>query len=271
MMLERNKYIPVLIHGDAAIAGEGIVAETLNLSQLKGYSTGGTIHIIINNQIGFTTAPVDARSTVYASDVAKMVQAPIFHVNGDDPEATLLVTKLAYEYRMKFHKDVVIDVYSYSRLGHNEADEPAFTQPVLYKAIRNHPSVKNIYQDILLNRKIVTSDDIKKMESEIYEIMDKGYVRAHEREIFFRSDTPIRLSDEQIKKLRSHQLPDITMNDLDRVVNAITTLPDDFHLHPKLKKFIENRREFLKSKGYRLTGHLLRHWLSELCCLRESR
>ncbi|MFI5211579.1 MAG: multifunctional oxoglutarate decarboxylase/oxoglutarate dehydrogenase thiamine pyrophosphate-binding subunit/dihydrolipoyllysine-residue succinyltransferase subunit [Ignavibacteria bacterium] len=247
--LERNKYIPVVIHGDAAIAGEGIVAETLNLSQLKGYSTGGTIHIIINNQIGFTTAPVDARSTVYASDVAKMVQAPIFHVNGDDPEATMLVTKLAYEYRMKFNKDVVVDVYSYRRLGHNEADEPAFTQPVLYKAIRNHPSVKNIYQNILLNRKIVTTDDIKKMESEIYEIMDKGYAKAHEREIFFRSDSPIRLSEENIKKLRSHQLPEITMNDLDRVVKAITTLPGDFHLHPKLKKFIEYRREFLTSNG----------------------
>jgi len=191
---ERNKYIPVVIHGDAAIAGEGIVAETLNLSQLRGYSTGGTIHVIINNQIGFTTAPVDARSTVYASDVAKMVQAPIFHVNGDDPEATMLVTKLAYDYRMMFHKDVVIDVYSFRRLGHNESDEPAFTQPVLYKAIRNHPTVKNIYQDKLLTEKVVTSDDVKVMEEKIYEIMDKGYTKAHEREMVFRSDTPIRLT-----------------------------------------------------------------------------
>src|SRR5205085_357651 len=127
---KRDEIIPVLLHGDAAIAGEGIVAETLNLSQLKGYGTGGTIHVIINNQIGFTTSPIDARSTMYASDVAKMIQAPIFHVNGDDPESTMLVTRLAYEYRMKFHKDVVIDVYGYRRLGHNEADEPAFTQPV---------------------------------------------------------------------------------------------------------------------------------------------
>lgn len=241
----RNKYIPVVIHGDAAIAGEGIVAETLNLSQLKGYSTGGTIHIIINNQIGFTTAPVDARSTVYASDVAKMVQAPIFHVNGDDPEATMLVTKLAYEYRMKFNKDVVVDVYSYRRLGHNEADEPAFTQPVLYKAIRNHPSVKKIYQDALLGRKTVTEEEIKKMETEIYDIMDKGYAKAHERDLLFRADTPIRLSEDDIKKMRSKELPAITMNDLNRVVEAITTLPENFHLHPKLKKFIEYRRAFL--------------------------
>ncbi|HRE09753.1 MAG TPA: multifunctional oxoglutarate decarboxylase/oxoglutarate dehydrogenase thiamine pyrophosphate-binding subunit/dihydrolipoyllysine-residue succinyltransferase subunit, partial [Ignavibacteria bacterium] len=245
---DRNKYIPVLLHGDAAIAGEGIVAETLNLSQLKGYSTGGTIHIIINNQIGFTTSPVDARSTVYASDVAKMVQAPIFHVNGDDPEATLLVTKLAYEYRMRFHKDVVIDVYSFRRLGHNESDEPAFTQPVLYKAIRNHPTVKNIYQEKLLNEKIVNEDDVKKMESEIYEVMDKGYTKAHEREIAFRPDTPIRLTDEQIKILRSHQLSEITMKDLNRIVDTITTLPSEFRLHPKLQKFIETRREFLNGE-----------------------
>jgi len=250
---ERNKYIPVVIHGDAAIAGEGIVAETLNLSQLRGYSTGGTIHVIINNQIGFTTAPVDARSTVYASDVAKMVQAPIFHVNGDDPEATMLVTKLAYDYRMMFHKDVVIDVYSFRRLGHNESDEPAFTQPVLYKAIRNHPTVKNIYQDKLLTEKVVTGDDVKVMEEKIYEIMDKGYTKAHERELVFRSDTPIRLTDEQVKILRSNQLPKITMEDLNRVVDVITTLPQDFHLHPKLKKFIETRREFL-------TGDVLVDW-----------
>lgn len=250
---ERNKYIPVLLHGDAAIAGEGIVAETLNLSQLRGYSTGGTIHVIINNQIGFTTAPVDARSTVYASDVAKMVQAPIFHVNGDDPEATMLVTKLAYDYRMMFHKDVVIDVYSFRRLGHNESDEPAFTQPVLYKAIRNHPTVKNIYQNKLLNEKIVSADDVKAMEEKIYEIMDKGYTKAHEREMVFKADTPIRLTDEQVKVLRSHQLPAITMEELNKVVDIITTLPEDFHLHPKLRKFIESRREFL-------TGDVLVDW-----------
>lgn len=250
---ERNKYIPVLLHGDAAIAGEGIVAETLNLSQLRGYSTGGTIHVIINNQIGFTTAPVDARSTVYASDVAKMVQAPIFHVNGDDPEATMLVTKLAYDYRMMFHKDVVIDVYSFRRLGHNESDEPAFTQPVLYKAIRNHPTVKNIYQNKLLNEKIVSAHDVKAMEEKIYEIMDKGYTKAHEREMVFKADTPIRLTDEQVKVLRSHQLPAITMEELNKVVDIITTLPEDFHLHPKLRKFIESRREFL-------TGDVLVDW-----------
>lgn len=241
----RNKFIPIVIHGDAAVAGEGIVAETLNLSQLRGYSTGGTIHVIVNNQIGFTTSPVDARSTVYASDVAKMVQAPIFHVNGDDPEATLLCVKLAYEYRMNFHKDVVIDVYSYRRLGHNESDEPAFTQPVLYKAIRNHASVKTIYQDKLLKENLVTPESVKEMEDKIYNIMDKGYTKAHGVQQVFKADTPIRLTEEQVKELRSHQLPKITMEDLNYVVEKITTLPESFHLHPKLKKFIDTRKEFL--------------------------
>jgi 2-oxoglutarate dehydrogenase E1 component len=154
---------------------------------------------------------------------------------------------------MKFHKDVVIDVYSFRRLGHNESDEPAFTQPVLYKAIRNHPTVKNIYQKKLLSEKVITDEDIKKMEGEIYDIMDKGYAKAHDGEVIFKSDTPIRLSDEQVKILRSHQLPAITMNDLNKVVDIITTLPADFHLHPKLKKFIETRREFL-------TGDTLVDW-----------
>ena len=241
----RNQIIPVILHGDAAIAGEGIVAETLNLSQLKGYSTGGTIHVIINNQIGFTTSPVDARSTVYASDVAKMVQAPIFHVNGDDPEATLLVTKLAYEFRMKFNKDVVVDVFSYRRLGHNEADEPAFTQPLLYKAIRKHPSVTALYREKLIKDKVVSEEEAKAIEEEVYNFLDTGYERVKESSLPFKADLPLGLTQEQVDELRKYELAEITMNDLDKVVDKITTLPENFNLHPKLKKFIESRREFL--------------------------
>ncbi len=242
-----SKIIPVLLHGDAAIAGEGIVAETLNLSQLKGYSTGGTIHIIINNQIGFTTSPVEARSTVYASDVAKMIQAPIFHVNGDDPEATLLVTQLAYEYRMKFKKDVVVDVFSYRRLGHNEADEPAFTQPLLYKAIREHPSVKQLYTEKLLKEKVVAADDIKKIEDQVYKKMDIYYESAHKDAKEFKTDLPLALSKKEIQEIRSQELSVITMDDINYVVRNITTIPNNFSLHPKLKKFIDNRREFLRN------------------------
>ena len=141
----RDQFIPLLIHGDAAFAGQGIVAETLNLSQLDGYRTDGTIHLIVNNQIGFTTAPDDARSTPYSTDVARMVQAPIFHVNGDDPEAAIRALQVAYEYRRRFKKDVVIDMFCYRRYGHNEADDPSFTQPILYRKIRNHPSVRELY------------------------------------------------------------------------------------------------------------------------------
>jgi 2-oxoglutarate dehydrogenase E1 component len=130
--LERKKVLPILIHGDAAFAGQGIVSETLNFSQLQGYRTGGTIHIIVNNQIGFTTLPHDARSSAYATDVAKMIEAPIFHVNGDDPSSVVMIVELALEFRQKFQRDVVVDMYCYRKHGHNETDEPAFTKPTLY-------------------------------------------------------------------------------------------------------------------------------------------
>jgi 2-oxoglutarate decarboxylase len=240
-----DRIIPILLHGDAAIAGEGIVAETLNLSQLKGYSTGGTIHVIINNQIGFTTSPADARSTVYASDVAKMIQAPIFHVNGDDPEATILVTQLAYKFRMKFKKDVVIDVFSYRRLGHNEADEPAFTQPLLYKAIKEHPSVKELYEKKLLAEKSISQDEIKNIEDKVHNFLDSGYESVQKGIGGFQTDLPISLSPGEIEQLRSHEKPYLTPEDLNYVVNKITMIPDNFTLHPKLKKFIESRKDFI--------------------------
>ncbi|HRB01454.1 MAG TPA: multifunctional oxoglutarate decarboxylase/oxoglutarate dehydrogenase thiamine pyrophosphate-binding subunit/dihydrolipoyllysine-residue succinyltransferase subunit [Ignavibacteria bacterium] len=239
--LERNKIIPVLIHGDAAVAGEGIVAETLNLSQLHGYKTGGTIHIIINNQIGFTTSPIDARSSVYATDVGKMIQAPIFHVNGDDPEATMLVTKLALEFRMKFNEDVFIDVFGYRRLGHNEADEPAFTQPIMYKTIRSHPSVKEIYTKKLLSEKVITPEEIEISEKKIYDKMSE----SHESVQKFKADRPLAVTKEEILAVESNFDTFVPIDKLNEIVTAITTIPEDFHIHPKLKKFIESRREFL--------------------------
>ena len=140
----------MLVHGDAAFAGQGIVAETLNLSKLAGYSTGGTIHVVVNNQIGFTTPPSEARSTLYCTDVAKMIQVPIFHVNGDDPEAVVYCVRLALAYRARFKEDVVIDLVCYRRHGHNEGDEPSFTQPLLYEKIRAKDSVRRLYTEELL-------------------------------------------------------------------------------------------------------------------------
>ncbi|MDA7681764.1 thiamine pyrophosphate-dependent enzyme [Verrucomicrobiales bacterium] len=171
---ERRRVLPVLLHGDAAFAGQGAVAEVLNFSQLPGYRTGGTIHVVINNQIGFTTMPSDARSSAYCTDIAKMIDAPIFHVNGDSPLEVAYVTELALEYRRKFGRDVVIDIVCYRKHGHNESDEPAFTQPKIYRTIRNKKSTLNIYKDYLLERNEVNESDLEKITN--------GYISRLESE-----------------------------------------------------------------------------------------
>jgi 2-oxoglutarate dehydrogenase E1 component len=242
---ERRKIMPVLIHGDAAFAGQGVVAETLNLSQLKGYRTGGTIHIIINNQIGFTTTPEDARSSVYATDVAKMIQAPIFHVNGDDPEAALWVTKLAFEYRQIFKKDVVIDLFGYRRHGHNEGDEPGFTQPLLYEKIKNHFSVRNIYSGTLIKNKILTKEEVENMNKEIEEKLSESFDKIKKKSSIFKSDLPLAVSKEKIesvKPVKETYIPDETLK---QVVEGTTKFPEGFKVHPKLKKFLDKRRDLL--------------------------
>jgi 2-oxoglutarate dehydrogenase E1 component len=171
--------IPVLIHGDAAFAGQGVVMETFQMSEARGYTTGGSVHIIINNQIGFTTSnPLDARSTVYCTEVARMVQAPIFHVNGDDPEAVMFVTQLALDYRMKFHKDVVIDLVCYRRYGHSEADEPSATQPVMYKTIRKHKRVSELYLESMCNAGICPVDETRVIAQEYQDALDGGKLVA---------------------------------------------------------------------------------------------
>src|SRR6266705_455096 len=162
----RRKVLPLLIHGDAAFAGQGILAETLNMSQLPGYSTGGTVHIVVNNQIGFTTLPEDARSSMYATDVAKMIEAPIFHVNGDDPLAVRFVTEMALDFRQEFGRDVVIDMYCYRKYGHQEVDEPSFTQPDLYARIETRPSVAQLYKRELLEAGALSEDDTASLETE---------------------------------------------------------------------------------------------------------
>ena len=171
--VDRKKVVGLLMHGDAAFSGQGLVPETLDLSGLKGYKTGGTIHFIVNNQIGFTTSPTFSRSGPYCSDVALMVEAPIFHVNGDDPEAVVYAARIATEFRQKFNKDVVIDMFCYRRQGHNESDEPAFTQPLMYEKIRSHPTTREIYASKLIDEKVLDKNEVDNLWEEWSEKLEK--------------------------------------------------------------------------------------------------
>ena len=174
-----GQVVPVLMHGDAAFTGQGVVAETLGLSELVGYRTGGTVHVIVNNQIGFTTPPEDYRFTPYPSDVAKIIQSPVFHVNGDDPEAAVQAAKLAIGFRQRFKKDVFIDLVCYRRHGHNELDDPTYTQPVMYRTIAQHPTTLTLYGEQLAATGVASADDTARRQHEFRELMDdaQGYAR----------------------------------------------------------------------------------------------
>ena len=234
----------MLIHGDAAFAGQGVVAETLNLSQLPGYRTGGTIHLVINNQIGFTTGPESARSSIYATDVAKMVQAPIFHVNGDDPEACIRAMKLAYDFRQQFHKDVVIDMLCYRRHGHNEGDEPSLTQPKMYKSIKEHRSVRKIYTETLLRKGDIDPKEAESWLDQFQGKLQEAFDRTREDDAPPPSNERGALwTDEEITGFQNQPSPDTSVprDELDVVGNALTTVPEDVALHPKLKPVIAKR------------------------------
>jgi 2-oxoglutarate decarboxylase len=240
----REQFIPILIHGDAAFAGQGIVAETLNLSQLEGYRTGGTIHIIINNQIGFTTSPDDARSTPYCTDVARMVQAPIFHVNGDDPEAAVRVAKLALAYRREFKKDVVIDMFCYRRYGHNEGDEPSYTQPLLYKKIKQHPSVRRIYAERLLKDNEITQDELAQLDEQTKLRFERAFEATQKREMHFKAEVPLAVTEEELKKIQPLKGTAVSIELLEEISHRLGFVPKEFNIHPKLVKFLDHRRTF---------------------------
>ncbi len=241
---ERRKVIPLLLHGDAAFAGQGMVAEVLNLSQLPGYKTGGTIHVIINNQIGFTTLPADARSSRYATDVAKMIEAPIFHVNGDDPIAVAFVTRLAFEYRQQFRGDVVIDMYCYRRLGHNEGDEPVFTQPSLYAEIGTHPSVATLFRKRLVESGVLTDKDAEALDKEFDARLEAALSHVKRDELDAKTENRFRESTAIFQPPYSHDKVDTTISAdlLGRVVQGLTTVPEDFHVQPKVKRMLIDRR-----------------------------
>ena len=248
----RRKVLPLLIHGDAAFAGQGIVAETLNMSQLHGYGTGGTIHVVVNNQIGFTTVPEDARSSMYATDVAKMIEVPIFHVNGDDPLAIMFVSQLALDFRQEFGRDVVIDMYCYRRYGHNEGDEPAFTQPDLYAKIDKRPSTAQLYKRELLEAGTLNQDDAASLETE-FELrleMTLEEVKAVEKkqagkQAKFKESTAVF----QPEYTRSSQSTAISEETLKTMVDALTQVPENFNVQPKIKRIVLDRRREIFEKG----------------------
>ena len=240
---ERRRIIPVLLHGDAAFTGQGVVAETLNLSQLYGYRTGGTIHLVINNQIGFTTNPMDSRSSVYCTDIARMVQAPIFHVNGDDPEACVRALEVAFDFRQQFKKDVVIDMICYRRHGHNEGDDPSYTQPLMYRKIDALKPVSDLYSAQLMREGLVTADQVERWRKKIALRLDEGFDEAKQFPVKFEVQE-MGFSDPDALAAVSARTA-VARAELDKVIEVLTSPPDGFHLHPKLKDFVEKRKTAL--------------------------
>ena len=255
---ERWRVLPLLIHGDAAFAGQGIVAETLNFSQLPGYQTGGTLHIVVNNQIGFTTEPRDSRSTVYCTDVAKMIEAPVFHVNGDDPEAVCHVARLALEFRVRFQRDVVIDMVCYRKHGHNETDEPAFTQPLLYRKIAAHPPISAVFTRKLVADGTVTEAKSDAIRAEYSEALEKHLEKAKAAETAktarraaaaearrFEGSTAVFQPDFHFKPVATGVKSDL----IARVAQGLTTLPEGFRPNPKIRRFLDARAQAFKDGG----------------------
>jgi 2-oxoglutarate dehydrogenase E1 component len=250
---KRRKVLAVLIHGDAAFAGQGIVAETLNMSQLHGYGTGGTVHVVVNNQIGFTTLPEDARSSMYATDIAKMIEVPIFHVNGDDPLAVDFVTEMAFDFRQEFGRDVVIDMYCYRRYGHNEGDEPSFTQPDLYAKIQKRPPVAQIFKKELIDAGKLNGDEAASLEAEfemrlelvLQEVKSIEEEQATDKARFQESTAVF-----QPQYSGECQPTAISPEMLKQIVDGLTRVPDDFEVIPKIKKnVLDRRREIFNAGG----------------------
>src|SRR5437868_5670840 len=247
---DRTMVMPLLMHGDAAFAGQGVVAECFGLSGLKGYRTGGSIHFIVNNQIGFTTYPRYSRSSPYPSDVAKMIEAPIFHVNGDDPEAVVYAAKVATEYRQKFQKPVVIDMFCYRRHGHNEGDEPAFTQPLMYKAIRAHASITEIYSKKLIAEGVVTEGEIDKMKADWRSRLDAEYeagtgYKPNKADWLDGHWSKFKFSDDIDDPRRGNT--GVALEALRDIGQKITTVPQGFHVHRTIQRFLDNRRKAIET------------------------
>ncbi|MHA1190000.1 MAG: 2-oxoglutarate dehydrogenase E1 component, partial [Alphaproteobacteria bacterium] len=247
---ERNQVLPLLLHGDAAFAGQGVVAECLGLSGLRGHRTGGSIHFIVNNQIGFTTYPRFSRSSPYPSDVAKMVEAPIFHANGDDPEAVVFAAKIATEFRQKFGKPVVIDMFCYRRFGHNEGDEPAFTQPIMYKAIRKHPTTLEVYSRKLVDEGLLSADEIdgqkKEWRAHLESEFEIGNAYKPNKADWLDGawsglSTPIAGDERRVGATG------VETGTLKSIGTALAKIPGEIEIHRTIKRFQDNRRKMIES------------------------
>ena len=247
---DRTMVLPLLIHGDAAFAGQGVVAECFGLADLKGYKTGGSLHFIVNNQIGFTTYPRYSRSSPYPSDVAKMIEALILHVNGDDPEAVVYAAKVAIEYRMKFQRPVVIDMWCYRRFGHNEGDEPSFTQPLMYKKIRSHPSTLEIYSKKLISESVVTEGEVEKMKADWRSRLEaefeagQGY-KANKADWLDGRWSGLKAAQDADDPRRGNT--GLPADELKAIGKAITTVPDGFHVHRTVQRFLDNRAKAIEA------------------------
>jgi 2-oxoglutarate dehydrogenase E1 component len=249
--IERVKAMPLLIHGDAAFAGQGVVAECFGLSGLRGHRTGGSVHFIVNNQIGFTTYPRYSRSSPYPSDVAKLVEAPIFHVNGDDPEAVVYCAKIAVEFRQRFHKPVVIDMFCYRRYGHNEGDEPAFTQPLMYRIIRSHPTTLEIYAKKLMGEGLITEGEVDKMRADWRHRLEAEYeagqgYKANKADWLDGRWAGLKSGQDSIDDDR-RGITGVAVGKLKQLAARITVAPPGFNVHKTIQRFLDNRRHAVES------------------------
>ncbi|MDX1570191.1 MAG: 2-oxoglutarate dehydrogenase E1 component [Xanthomonadales bacterium] len=238
----RQQVLPILIHGDAAFAGQGVVMELFNMSQARGFAVGGTVHVIVNNQIGFTTSnPLDARSTLYCTEVAKMVQAPILHVNGDDPEAVMFCMQLALDYRMTFNKDVVLDLVCYRRHGHNEADEPAATQPVMYRKVRSMTTTRELYAERLLDAGVMDEDGVKQMQTDYRDALDAGHPVAEIHDGPFESEYIVDWSTHLAGTLDEEVDTTVEPERVIELANKLQELPEGFELHARVQRIMDDR------------------------------
>ncbi len=237
-----KQVLPILVHGDAAFAGQGVVMETLNLAQTRGYGTGGTVHIVINNQIGFTTSdPRDARSTIYCSDVVKMIEAPVLHVNADDPEAVVLASQIAMDYRLQFQKDIVVDIICYRKLGHNEQDTPALTQPLMYKKIGQHPGTRKLYADKLVAQTVIAADGGEQMQAAFRDAMDAGKHTVDPVISNFKNKYAVDWLPFLNRKWTDSADTAVPMTELKRLAGRITTVPEGFKVHSLVEKVLGDR------------------------------